>query len=134
MSDGRPGWDRYFLGIADAVAVRGDCTRRQVGCVILDASRRVIGTGYNGVRSGELGCLSGGCDRGKIGYDQLTPGTAYDSCPAIHAELNALLFSDTMRMSGGTMYVTCEPCAWCWKIIRGTTLDRVVWPDGAQCL
>lgn len=44
----RPDWDDYFLGVADAVAVRADCRRRQVGAVIVSEDRRIISTGYNG--------------------------------------------------------------------------------------
>jgi dCMP deaminase len=65
MNDVRPWWPEYFLGIAKAVAVRGDCTRRQVGCVI-EKGHRVVSTGYNGAPSGQPGCLSAGaCPRGK---------------------------------------------------------------------
>lgn len=63
----RPGWDTYFLGIAEAVSVRGECTRRQVGAVIVDSRRHRIvegGTGYNGAPAGKPSCLDGACPRG----------------------------------------------------------------------
>ncbi len=62
---GRPDWDRWALGIAQAVAMRGDCTRRQVGAVLLDQNHRVIGCGYNGGPSGGESCLAGECPRGR---------------------------------------------------------------------
>lgn len=60
-------WVDYFLGIADSVAVRADCTRRRVGAVVVDAStKHIISTGYNGAAPGEPGCLSdGACPRGQ---------------------------------------------------------------------
>lgn len=61
----RPDWDMYFLGIAEAVAARGDCTRRQVGAVIADQNHRVISTGYNGSYPGGPSCLAGQCPRGR---------------------------------------------------------------------
>lgn len=62
----RPEWDDYFLNIADAVAVRADCTRRQVGAVVVEPeSKHIIATGYNGTAPGKPGCLSGACVRGK---------------------------------------------------------------------
>jgi len=32
----RPSWDDWALGIAHAVATRGDCTRSQVGALLMD--------------------------------------------------------------------------------------------------
>lgn len=61
----RPSWDEYGLGIAKAVSVRGDCTRRQVGAVILDKDHRIVGGGYNGTVAGRPGCLEGACPRGR---------------------------------------------------------------------
>jgi dCMP deaminase len=61
----RPDWDAWALGIADAVAKRGDCTRRQVGAVLLDQDHRVIGCGYNGGPAGGESCLAGECPRGR---------------------------------------------------------------------
>lgn len=61
----RPSWDEYGLGIARAVAVRGDCTRRKVGAVILDKDHRQVGGGYNGTVPGQPGCLEGACPRGR---------------------------------------------------------------------
>lgn len=63
----RASWRDYFLGIADSVAVRADCTRRRVGAVVVDAqTKHIISTGYNGAPPGKPGCLSdGACPRGK---------------------------------------------------------------------
>lgn len=63
----RLNWVDYFLSIADAVAVRADCTRRSVGAVVVDArTKHIISTGYNGAPPGQPGCLSdGACPRGR---------------------------------------------------------------------
>lgn len=62
----RPSWGEYFLAGAQWASTRGDCTRRKVGCLIVDPSTHdVIQPGYNGVPSGVLGCLDGGCPRGR---------------------------------------------------------------------
>src|ERR1700742_4392945 len=73
---GRPTWVDYFLGIADAVAVRADCTRRKVGAVVVDAkTKHIIATGYNGAAPGEPGCLSdGACPRGRHYKQEIRQG------------------------------------------------------------
>lgn len=60
----RPGWREYFLGVAEAVAARGDCTRRRVGAVLVQ-DHRIVSTGYNGAPRGAPGCLEGACPRGR---------------------------------------------------------------------
>lgn len=70
----RPDWDAYGLGVAAAVAVRGDCTRRQVGAVILDTRHRLAGAGYNGSYPGGPSCLEGDCPRGRH-YKTANPAT-----------------------------------------------------------
>lgn len=142
----RPSWDEYFLGIAEAVAARADCTRSKVGAVIVK-NNRIVSTGYNGSPVGEPGCLTdGACPRGKHyevplhGYKIVTqcacshswpcpeasePCSSYDNCPAVHAEANALLYADRDKCEGATLYVTREPCAWCAKLIRGAGITRV---------
>lgn len=61
----RPAWQDYYLGIADSVAVRADCTRRKVGAIVVK-DNSIVSTGYNGAPPGEPGCLSdGACPRGR---------------------------------------------------------------------
>ena len=43
----RPGWDHYFMLMADLAARRSNCMKRRVGAVLV-RDRRVIATGYNG--------------------------------------------------------------------------------------
>lgn len=70
----RPDWDAWALGIAEAVSLRGDCTRRQVGAVLLDEAHRVIGCGYNGGPRGGESCLAGECPRGRHYETSQCPG------------------------------------------------------------
>lgn len=128
ISKKRPDWDVYFLDIAMAVEARADCTRRQVGAVIVDADHRILSTGYNGAPSGKPGCLSfGACPRGRKDYDEVKALSAYDDCIAIHAEANALLYART-SLVGATIYVTCKPCNDCAKLIAGSGIVRTVFP------
>lgn len=73
----RPDWDTWALGIASAVAARGDCTRRQVGAVILGADHRIVACGYNGGRPGGPSCLAGDCPRGRH-YEVTDCGYCHD--------------------------------------------------------
>lgn len=73
----RPGWHEYGLNLARAAASRGDCTRRQVGAVILDGQRRVVSVGYNGSYPGGPSCLAGDCPRGR----HYVVGTVCDHWP-----------------------------------------------------
>lgn len=120
----RPEWDRYFLRLAESVSTRADCTRRQVGAVIVQ-DRRVISTGYNGAAAGEPGCLDGHCPRGQLSYAEVSAFSNYDNCIAIHAEANALLYARTSCV-GATVYITHPPCPSCTKLMRGAGIERVV--------
>lgn len=133
---GRPDWNAWGLDVAQAIAARADCTRRKVGAVIVRPDHRIVSTGYNGAPSGSRSCLKGHCPRGKLTVEQIKPlVTSYDtgpgSCIALHAEQNALLRCDWDQMQDATMYVTCEPCPGCMRMILGTHLMRVVWPQGS---
>src|SRR4051812_8832917 len=100
--------------LAEAVELRADCRRMKVGAGIFSKDHRVISTGYNGSPAGESGCLEGACPRGLLSFDEVAPFSSYDSgpgkCTSIHAEQNALLYSDWTERQGGTMYTTYKPC------------------------
>jgi dCMP deaminase len=122
---GRPDWDDYFLRVALAVAWRADCTRRRVGCVLVDKDHRIVGTGYNGAPAGDAGCLSGACPRGLLGYDAVPKDAPYNNCIAVHAEANALLYA-RVSLVGATAYITDKPCPDCHKLLRGAGIERIV--------
>jgi dCMP deaminase len=133
----RPDWDDYFLGIAQAVAARGECIRSRVGAVLV-RDRRIVSTGYNGVGAGKPSCLDGACPRGRSGLPRSSeggPGYAENPCIATHAEINA--FVDALRRGlepndgSCTMYLNKEPCEECAPRLREWRL-RVVWCDQVQ--
>lgn len=124
----RPSWDETWMGVAAVMAKRAACLRSKVGAVVVVDNKRTF-VGYNGVPAGEQHCTDGGCPRAACSvHEQLPPGSPYDECPALHAEQNALLRAGD-RANGGTLYVTREPCNWCWKNIRASGVSRVVWLD-----
>lgn len=128
---GRPSKDEWAMIQALAVSVRGECTRRRVGAVVIDRRGRLAGAGYNGSEPGGPSCLEGGCPRALSG---VLPGSQYDTgpgaCHAVHAELNAILdVSDANRLEGARVYVTAEPCDGCLKILRTKPLREIVYLD-----
>jgi dCMP deaminase len=126
----RPGWNDYFMGIAEAVSERSDCERSKVGAVVVK-DRRVRGTGYNASPAGTPGCAD--CPRR---LSNVSPGSDYTTgegrCVAVHAEMNALLYCDREDLVGATLYVTREPCYACDKAIQAAGVHGVVWPQPAN--
>lgn len=127
----RPSIDEYYLGIAQAVAARGECRRRKVGAVIVrDGS--IVGTGYNGAPAGEPSCLDGACPRATQheGLVQSGAGYAESGCVVIHAEANAIIRAGRERCLGATLYVTSECCELCAPLVRAAGIVKVVTPLG----
>lgn len=122
----RPGWDDYFLAIAETVAQRADCTRRRVGCVLVDGEHRIVATGYNGTAPGLPGCLAGACPRGRLTYEEQPAFTGYDNCISVHAEINALLWANGR---GETAYLTCPPCPACRNALRAAGITRIIYNE-----
>lgn len=125
---GRPEWDLYFLAIARAVALRGDCVRDRVGAVLVGRDKRILSTGYNGVRSGAPGCMERPCERvGKaLRGEELCPG--YSDCRSTHAEGNVLLYADSTDCREATLYISRRPCTSCTKLISSSGVRIVVYP------
>lgn len=93
---------RAALELADAAAQTGEVP---VGAVVLDASGKVLGRGYNR-------CIS-------------------DHDPTGHAEIVALRDAaaelGNYRLPGLALYVTLEPCAMCIGAMLHARLARVVY-------
>lgn len=123
--DNRPSWDKTWLDVAEIVSRRSRCSRAQIGAVIVSQDQRICATGYNGPAAswphdGE--CINW-CQRAR-GESQLD--NVYDSCPAIHAEANALMYVDRSSVLNGTLYITSAPCMQCAKLVSNSGVSRVV--------
>lgn len=118
----RPTWDSWGVLLAEAVAKRASCNRRQVGAVIMrDYNHSVVAVGYNGTEAGEVNCGEGGCPRGQLSYDECPALGSYSNCKGLHAEVNAIDFgiiTQPWGMSDCTIYVTREPCEACYAYIE----------------
>ena len=123
MTSERPTWDDYFMDIAHVVATRATCPRRSVGAVIV-FEKRILTTGYNGAPKGLQHCPPDGAEK-PWPEGCLINGHCARS---VHAEQNAILQAALNGVStrGATLYVTCQPCSACAKMIINAGIVRVV--------
>ena len=125
----RPSWHGTWLAIAEVMAARSLCTRRQVGAVLVK-DNRVISTGYNGTAPKQPECFSGGCPRGGL-TGALPEDYHAFPCSGIHAEANALLRAGSVA-SGAVLYCTHKPCPQCQNLIMGAQVELVGWKVSAE--
>lgn len=125
VRDTRPDWDSYYINIAFAVSLRGDCARRQHGAIVVK-NNKIVSTGYNGTPPGdERSCrTTGQCPR-NLDKDAVHGKGDYDLCWATHAEANALLRASWEDLQGATLYITGEPCPGCSKLITSSGIAEV---------
>ena len=108
-------WDKRFANLALHFATWSKDPSTQVGAVIVDDKRRVIGHGYNGFPRGVVDDKDRYADRSEK-YPRV-----------IHGEMNAILNTGVpMALEGSTLYVTMPPCSDCAKVIIQVGIKRVV--------
>lgn len=120
----RPDIDQYFINMAKLVASRGTCTRRKVGCVIVDYNNHVLSTGYNGPAAGQAHCIEQPCKGANY-----PSGEGLEFCEAIHAEANALLQCPDVN-SIWKLYCTTSPCVHCVKLLLNTSCHAIIFEEG----
>jgi dCMP deaminase len=120
----RPGWDVYFMEIAHLVSTRATCPRKSVGAVLVQ-DRRILATGYNGAPKGLPHCPPDG-DKNEWPQGCLMAGHCARS---LHAEQNAFLQAAMIGVpcKDATIYVTCQPCNTCAKMIVNAGVKRVIY-------
>lgn len=112
------------MDIAHLVATRATCPRRSVGAVLV-RDRRILATGYNGAPKGLPHCPEAGPDN-----DWPNGCMRAGHCiRSLHAEQNALLQAAMIGVpcDGSTMYVTCQPCNTCAKMLINAGVVRVIY-------
>ena len=128
----RPDKTMYFLNIALSVAARSTCLRRRFGAVVVKGNT-IVGTGYNGAAKGVVNCLDVGCIKNEM---ELPQDRAYDYCPAVHAEENAIINSNRADRIGAKLYLAgidsdgnytkAVPCQRCRRKIINSEIEEVV--------
>ncbi len=132
---GRVDKANYYLDIAQTVAERGTCLRRNFGAIIVKHDE-IISTGYNGAPRGRLNCSDrGSCLREILGVPK---GQRYELCRSVHAEANCIISAPRSDMLGADLYLACldaktgglygavEPCAMCKRMIINAGIERVI--------
>lgn len=111
-------WDEYFMGLAHLSALRSKDPHTQVGAVIVNEEKRVVGVGYNGMPYGCEDTVFPWAREGEFGKTKY----AY----VVHAELNAILNS-IQKLAGCTLYVSLFPCNECAKAIIQSGIRHIVY-------
>lgn len=120
----RPTWDEYFSELAQMVARRSTCLRRNVGSLLVKGDR-IISSGYNGAPQGIRHCLDIGCLREDMG---IPSGERYELCRGVHAEQNAIINAARYGVStiDSVIYSTRQPCMLCARMIINAGVKKVV--------
>ena len=115
-------WDEYFMGVAMLSAQRSKDNSTQVGACIVNAEKKIVAVGYNGMPTG--------CDDDEMPWEREADSALDTKYPYVcHAELNAILNSNAVSLNGCTLYVTLYPCNECAKAIIQSGIKRVVYYD-----
>ncbi len=127
--------ENYYLDIAQTVAERSTCLRRNYGAIIV-SNDEIVSSGYNGAPRGRKNCNDvNSCVRERLG---IARGERYELCRAIHAEANAIISASRASMMGATLYLagidpktgeligdTCS-CAMCKRMVINAGIAKVV--------
>jgi dCMP deaminase len=113
----RASWDETWLEVAEVVGAKSRCVRAQYGAVIVSSDNRVLAVGYNGPPAGKQ--VTGQCDlwcqRAICASRGEDVAADYTDCPAVHAEMNALLRASNLWTEDSPIIyvngVTCTRCA-----------------------
>ena len=128
----------YYLDIAQVVAERGTCIRRNYGAIIVK-NDEIISTGYVGAPRGRKNCSDlGRCIRQELNIPR---GERYEMCRSVHAEANAIISAKRSDMIGATLYLvgleyetgnivanSCS-CAMCKRMIINAGIEKVIVRD-----
>ena len=130
--------ENYYLDIAQTVAERGTCMRRQFGAIIVKDDV-IISTGYNGAPRGRKNCTDiNFCIRDEL---KIPRGERYEMCRSVHAEANAIIAAPRDLMLGSTLYMVCvnpkdgtlmagtSSCMMCKRMIINAGISKVVIRD-----
>lgn len=125
----------YYLDIAEQVAERGTCLRRNYGSVIVN-NDEIVSSGYTGSPRGRANCSElGFCMRQKMGIPR---GERYELCRSVHSEANAIISAARKDMIDATLYLCgvemetgdyvkdASCCSMCKRLVINAGIKTVV--------
>jgi dCMP deaminase len=127
--------DEYYISIAKAVAGKSKCLKKHYGAVIVKDDE-IVATGYNGCCRDEPECIV--CTKVSANKD----AAEYETCPAVHAEQNAIISASRRDMLGSALYLygydvearadcaSVRPCKICLRLIKNAGIGRVLTSSG----
>jgi dCMP deaminase len=104
------------MRIALVYATNSTCSRHKVSAIFTDSEFRIIATGWNGVKSGEVHCDEIFLNGSKIHPESGMSHSEWSKLNEIHAEINAInqLIASNQTETVVNLFVTkscCENCS-----------------------
>ena len=128
----------YYLDIAQTVAKRGTCLRRNFGAIIVK-NDEIISTGYTGAPRGRKNCSDlGFCRREQLNVPR---GTRYELCRSVHAEANCIISASRRDMIDSSLYLVgidvktgglvkdANSCSMCKRLIINAGIKEIIIRD-----
>jgi dCMP deaminase len=110
-------WHEFFFDMARLMSSRSKDPSTRVGCVIVDSSRNVLSTGYNGFPRKVDDSLDRYKDR-SLKYEMI-----------VHAEMNAICNATRSSVSllDSIVYTTYPPCSRCAAHLIQVGIAEINW-------
>ena len=115
-------WDEYFMSIAVLTSLRSKDINTKVGSVIVSNDNKVLGTGYN--------WLPTSINESLFPTTNDIKNNSYENTKyayVVHSELNAILNTTVLDLTGSRLYCTLFPCNECAKIISQKRISEVIY-------
>jgi dCMP deaminase len=110
---------QFYMQLALSAALNSKDPKTQVGCVLVDSTRRIISVGYNSFPYGI------DTDSREQADEMMAE---WKDHMMIHAEANAIHHcNEPARLKGATAYVTLFPCSHCAKALIHAQVASVIY-------
>lgn len=124
-----------FIKMAFVLSERSTCLRRHYGAIIVSPGFQIVSAGFNNVPYGEVDCnILGYCMREKL---NIPKGERYEMCRSCHAEENAVITGDPLKMVGADIFIAgtnvsdnsiadASPCLLCRRALKNAKIYRAI--------